>query len=241
MGFRFRRDSQPVEHRRKKKKDQGDQHHQDDGIYDQHDQDEDPLPQVFIRRNDFISHGKDYSARSGVDSCATILGIRPIEFVPDFGFQLKFHIGLDRIRIYKNIVYWYYRKKKKGNQIYSVPFMNHKPYGLELILDLKGCDLSDLSREKLADYFIRLCDLIRMQRHGDPVFWEDQSGIPHLHGISAVQFIETSNLVCHALPRLKAVYLNLFSCKEFDTEAAKRFSTEFWGAESVVFTVVTRT
>jgi S-adenosylmethionine/arginine decarboxylase-like enzyme len=62
-----------------------------------------------------------------------------------------------------------------------------------------------------------------MNRPGDPLFWEDGSNLPHLHGISAVQFIETSNIVCHALPLLKAVYLNLFTCKEFDTDDALGF------------------
>ncbi len=116
-----------------------------------------------------------------------------------------------------------------------------KPYGMELLLDFKGVDLSDLSRKKLEDYFIQLCDLIQMKRHGEPLFWEDDSDTPHLNGVSAIQFIETSNVVCHGLPLLKAVYINVFSCKAFDTEAAKRFSAEFWQAESVVFTVVTRT
>jgi S-adenosylmethionine decarboxylase len=116
-----------------------------------------------------------------------------------------------------------------------------KPYGLELLLDLKGCDLSDLSREKLTEYFIRLCEGIGMNRHGAPLFWEDHSGIPHLHGLSAIQFIETSNVVCHALPLLQAVYLNIFSCREFDTQAAEKFSADFWKAESVVSTVVVRT
>ncbi len=119
--------------------------------------------------------------------------------------------------------------------------MDAKIYGLELLLDLKGCDLSDLSRERLTDYFVRLCELIQMTRHGEPLFWEDHSGLPHLQGISAVQFIETSNVVCHALPLLQAVYLNIFSCREFEIEDAKRFSAEFWGAASVVSTVVTRT
>jgi S-adenosylmethionine decarboxylase len=123
----------------------------------------------------------------------------------------------------------------------SVKRMDNKPYGLELILDLKGCGLPDLSREKLTDYFVRLCDLIQMTRHGEPLFWEDHSALPHLQGISAVQFIETSNVVCHALPLLRAVYLNIFSCREFDTEAAKQFSAAFWGAESVVSTLVPRT
>jgi hypothetical protein len=120
-------------------------------------------------------------------------------------------------------------------------FMPDEPYGLELVLDLKGCDLADLSPARLEDYFIRLCDLIAMKRHGEPVFWEDHSGLPHLHGLSAFQFIETSNVVCHALPLLGAVYLNIFSCRVFDTGAAERFSRDFWGADSVVSRVVART
>jgi hypothetical protein len=98
-----------------------------------------------------------------------------------------------------------------------------KPYGLELLHDLKDCDL------------------IGMKRHGNPVFWEDHSGIPHLH--------RTVRLLVHRDQQLRlppaaapgAVYLNVFSCKEFDTEAARRFSANFWKAGSVVFAVVTRT
>lgn len=114
-------------------------------------------------------------------------------------------------------------------------------YGIELLLDLKECDLSDLSQQKLTDYFVQLCKLIDMTRHGEPLFWEDHSGIPHLHGTSAIQFIQTSNVVCHALPVLKAVYLNIFSCKPFSADEAKKFSMEFWRAQSAVLTVVTRT
>jgi S-adenosylmethionine decarboxylase len=143
-------------------------------------------------------------------------------------------MGSDKVKVFRGGTF---RPEGPGR----LKRMDNKPYGLELILDLKGCDLSDLSRERLRDYFVRLCELIQMKRHGEPVFWEDHSGLPHLEGISAVQFIETSNVVCHALPLLQAVYLNIFSCREFDTEAAKRFSAAFWGPESIVFTVVTRT
>lgn len=114
-------------------------------------------------------------------------------------------------------------------------------YGLELIIDLKGCDLSDLSKEKLEKFFIILADKIKMVRHGDPIFWEDHSDIPHLCGTSAIQFIETSNFVCHPLPMLKAVYLNIFSCKEFDIEDALKFSMEYWKATSENHTIVPRT
>ena len=101
-------------------------------------------------------------------------------------------------------------------------------YGLELIIDLKGCELSDLSEEKLRRFFVELCDLIKMNRHGEPMFWTDTSDIPHLRGVSGFQFIETSNVVCHPLPMLKAVYINVFSCKEFDTEIALEFCKNFW-------------
>ena len=70
--------------------------------------------------------------------------------------------------------------------------MPTKSYCLELLLDLKACNLSDLSREKLTEYFIQLCELIEIKRQGEPLFWEDHSKIPHLHGISAIRFIETS-------------------------------------------------
>jgi len=113
-------------------------------------------------------------------------------------------------------------------------------YGLELIMDLKECEIDNLTCERLTTFFIDLCARIDMTRHGDPMFWEDWSETPHLHGVSAVQFVETSNIVCHALPLLKAVYLNVFSCKEFDPENVMAFCKEYWGASSGHHTVVVR-
>jgi len=113
-------------------------------------------------------------------------------------------------------------------------------YGLELAMDLKKCDLSDLSEEKMSRFFIELCDRINMVRHGIPLFWEDHSEEPHLNGISGIQFIETSNVVCHALPLLNAVYINLFSCKEFDPEDALKFCKNYWKASSDNHTVLIR-
>lgn len=114
-------------------------------------------------------------------------------------------------------------------------------YGLELIIDLKGCNLSDLSREKIKRFFVELCDRIDIIRHGDPFYWEDTSDIPHLRGISGFQFVKTSNVVCHPLPMLKAVYINVFSCKSFDTDDALKFCKNYWEATSEVHTVIVRT
>lgn len=115
-------------------------------------------------------------------------------------------------------------------------------YGMELIMDLHDCDLEGLvTREKLTEFFVNLCEKIDMKRHGDPLFWEDTSDIPHLRGVSAMQFIETSTIVCHPLPMLHSVYLNIFSCKDFDEKMALDFCVNFWRAKKEVHTVVPRT
>lgn len=113
-------------------------------------------------------------------------------------------------------------------------------YGTELLLDIHGCDLADDSTDRLCDYFRKLCELIKMTRVGEPHVWIENSDVPHLKGKSGVQFIMTSNVVCHTLPLLGEVYVNIFSCKEFDPEAAKQFSIDFWKGESGTSTVVTR-
>lgn len=109
-------------------------------------------------------------------------------------------------------------------------------YGIELILDLHGCDASKFTRESITEYFERLCDLIDMQRE-DLHFWddvglpeEDKQTSPHTQGTSAVQFILTSSIVIHALDQLKAVYINIFSCKAYDPKVAEKFSAEWFGS-----------
>ena len=41
---------------------------------------------------------------------------------------------------------------------------NEDQYGIELILDMHGCDTSKFTRVSITEYFERLCELIDMQR-----------------------------------------------------------------------------
>lgn len=109
-------------------------------------------------------------------------------------------------------------------------------YGIELILDLHDCDVSTFTRESISEYFSQLCELIDMQRE-DLHFWddvglaeEDKQTSPHTQGTSAVQFILTSSIVIHALDQMRAVYINMFSCKAFDPEIAEKFTAKWFGA-----------
>ena len=115
-----------------------------------------------------------------------------------------------------------------------------KLYGIELILDMSYCDTSKFTKENINKYFIEICKLAKMKRHGRPVYWYDHSGIPHLEGISAIQFIETCNIVLHALNILEAVFVNIFSCKDFDTKLAGEFTKNFFGAKHMNSKIIER-
>jgi len=119
-------------------------------------------------------------------------------------------------------------------------------YGKELILDLHNCDNSIFNRKDIEKFMIELCDLIDMERH-DLHFWddhgiapEDRQTDPKTKGTSAIQFIMTSNITIHTLDILKTVYLNIFSCKDFDADKVIPFCADFFQGEVVGGGVVDR-
>ncbi len=119
-------------------------------------------------------------------------------------------------------------------------------YGKELIMDLHNCDVARFTRKSIRNYFKEVCDLIVMER--EKLCWWDDLYTPeeeketesHLVGTSAVQFIKTSNIVIHTLDILKKVYINIFSCKNFDADIAAEFSREWFGGRIVNRQVIRR-
>ena len=119
-------------------------------------------------------------------------------------------------------------------------------YGKELILDLHQCDVSKFTRESIKQYFIELCKLIDMERC-DLHFWDDldtpegeKQTSPHTKGTSAVQFILTSNITIHTLDLLGNVYVNIFSCKDFNAGTAEAFTTKWFNGNLMTFEVINR-
>ncbi len=114
-----------------------------------------------------------------------------------------------------------------------------KNYGKELILDLHECNPKYFTRKYLKLFFKELCELIDMERC--KLCWWDYKGFPkeykkapaHLKGTSAIQFIKTSNITVHTLDTMKIVYLNIFSCKDFNSDVTKRFTVGFFKCKKV--------
>jgi S-adenosylmethionine/arginine decarboxylase-like enzyme len=108
-------------------------------------------------------------------------------------------------------------------------------YGQELILDIHDADPHTFSRNDIANYMKHLCDNVLHMEREDLHFWdyEDEPKLkakqpPHLKGISAVQFIKTSNITIHTLDDLKKVFVNIFSCKAFNPDTAEKFTVEYF-------------
>ena len=108
-----------------------------------------------------------------------------------------------------------------------------KDYGKEVIIDMHECDPDMFNRVNIEAFFIDVCNRIDMVRQ-DLYFWDDldtpkdeKQTEPHLVGTSAVQFILTSNITIHTLDLLGKVYINVFSCKDFEAsvvvDCAKRW------------------
>ena len=119
-------------------------------------------------------------------------------------------------------------------------------YGKEVIIDLHNCNSDLFTRKSIRNYFKELCDQIDMERC-DLHWWDDlhvsekeKQTEPHLVGTSAVQFIKTSNITIHTLDILNNVYINIFSCKEFDCNLANEFSEKWFKGKIVNSQIVKR-
>lgn len=107
-------------------------------------------------------------------------------------------------------------------------------YGKEVIIDIHDCDPNTFNRDSIKTYFIGACKLLDMIPE-DQHFWdyEGQEELKdvdpdHVVGTSAIQFIRTSNITIHTLDRLRRVYLNIFSCKDFEMTEIVKFSKDWF-------------
>lgn len=113
-------------------------------------------------------------------------------------------------------------------------------WGLLVSLDLFGCNSKVNDGKAIKNYVIELCDRINMKRYGDchlELFGE--AGTP-LAGYSMFQFIETSCVSGHFSESDNSAYIDVFSCSDFDPEAVKEYTMEYFGADRVNMTITPR-
>ena len=107
-----------------------------------------------------------------------------------------------------------------------------KIFGYELVMNLYQCDKDIItSKKKLQEYIDTLCKLIKMKKYGKtllPYFGEKAA---YTKGYSLVQLIETSSITGHFSDFWVTAYINIFSCKKYDKDLAKKFTKQFFKAK----------
>lgn len=104
-------------------------------------------------------------------------------------------------------------------------------WGMLASIDLYGCDPATIrDAGAIRRFVVELCEKIGMRRFGECQvvhFGEDE----RVAGYSMTQLIETSLISGHFANATNAVYLDVFSCKEYDPGTVADFATAFFKAD----------
>lgn len=135
--------------------------------------------------------------------------------------------------------------------------VTRKAFGKHLIIDLHGCTFRVSDAEAIARYAGQAVDLLKMKQYGPPQVYHFGHADPATSGYTAVQvmtvdqLIETSNIsgivtefqgkiIGHFVDAERTAHLDVFSCQEFDDQAALTHAEQFYGATASVASVLYR-
>jgi len=112
-------------------------------------------------------------------------------------------------------------------------------YGQEVIIDLHNVNPDFFQMKHVRHYAEKLCEIIKMKK-GPIYVWGDDKSLGTMHnpkadGISCVQFLYTSSITIHALDELQKVFVNIFSCRQFDADKAMKFTMQHIGGDLARF------
>lgn len=92
----------------------------------------------------------------------------------------------------------------------------------------------------MVDFVDKLCNLIKMKKFGETFCERFGLGLDYAAGYSVVQLIESSSITGHFSELWRTAYINVFSCKEFDSKAVENFTKEFFEAKDTTSTFLVR-
>lgn len=113
--------------------------------------------------------------------------------------------------------------------------MNDDTYGLHLTLRIADVANTDAlsSPTRVAEFIKALVHRIGMRILAGPLTGVE-GGPPERQGVSAVIILYESHAAIHTYPALGALFLDVFSCRVFDTSAVCTVLTDYFGSHRVV-------
>lgn len=106
-----------------------------------------------------------------------------------------------------------------------------------MVLDCAACDREVVrSGEAIRGFCEELIASIGMVAYGEPLLEHFATHLPEAAGYSLVQLIETSAVTGHFCDASGDIYLDVFSCKDFDPEVAIEVVRRYFRPETVLRT-----
>jgi S-adenosylmethionine decarboxylase len=110
-------------------------------------------------------------------------------------------------------------------------YKRQQGWGLIALINLYECDNKIIiDPDKIKVFTIKLCEMIDMKRYGEPRLARFGQG--ELEGWSLMQFIETSSITAHFDETEARAFIDIFSCRYFDSKAAARFCKNYFKANN---------
>ena len=105
-----------------------------------------------------------------------------------------------------------------------------RTWGKHLVLDVAGCSPKMISCPIVIGNFTRdLVKRIDMKAYGEPQIV--MFGTGNKKGYTLIQLIETSNIAAHFVEENNSMYLDVFSCKDFDAAIVKDVVKEYFDGQ----------
>jgi len=105
-----------------------------------------------------------------------------------------------------------------------------RTWGKHLILDAAGCSPKMIGCPIVIKNFTNeLVRRIDMKAYGEPQIV--MFGTGNKKGYTLIQLIETSNIAGHFVEENNTMYLDVFSCKDFDPEIVKETVNKYFDAQ----------
>ena len=102
-------------------------------------------------------------------------------------------------------------------------------WGYHLMLDCGGCDFEGMTNKQHLQNFVKeLVIAIDMTAVGEPWIERTAIGLLDKEGFSLYQLIVTSNISAHFVDSSRQIYLDVFSCKEFEQDIVKQVVEKYF-------------
>ena len=117
-----------------------------------------------------------------------------------------------------------------------MPTKNDKPWGFHCIIDFSGCPVEKINdRENILAWKKELIEAIGMVAYGEGLleFFENDDPSPG-PGYTMLQLILTSSITAHFCNTNGGAYIDIFSCKPFQSDVALKICKKYFSPKKVV-------